>query len=103
MLMSISLDLAGFEEGSVFAPILCRKPEFCTSPPDPPASHGLQVQPVQSAGVPEFSYISFNCSDSNKFMYMPPLYIEKLSSEYVFQVDDKQTNIEDNIILYNTA
>lgn len=56
--------------------------------PTPPEDHGLQAQPTASVGVPEFSYLNFNCTDAEKVMYKPPLYTEKLSGDYVFQVKD---------------
>ena len=80
------ISLAGFKEGDVFAPIICRQPNYCTAMPTPPPDHGLQAQPYPSVGIPEYSYLTFNCSDTEKVMYKPPLFIEKFSDDYVFQV-----------------
>ena len=39
-----------------------------------------------SIGVPEFSSLSFNCKDPDYVMYKPPLYTEKFSEDYKFQI-----------------
>ena len=84
--------IGGFNQGDVYEPIICRTPNYCnetlTSWPSPPIDHGLQAKPTPSVGVPEFSYLTFNCSDSNQVMYKPPLYIEKFPEDYEFKVNN---------------
>ena len=81
--------IAGFKQNDVFEPIICREPKYCTEDvqPKPTVESGLEVSnSTPSIGVPEFSYLSFNCKESKYVMYKPPSFTEKFAEDYKFEV-----------------
>ena len=81
--------LAGFKQNDVYEPIICREPKYCTEDvqPKPTMESGLEASNSRpSIGVPEFSFLSFNCKDPTYVMYKPPLYTEKFADDYKFEV-----------------
>ena len=85
----LNFKIAGFKQNDVFEPIICREPSYCTEDiqPKPPVESGLEPSnSTPSIGVPQFSYLSFNCKESDYVMYKPPLFIEKFPDDYKFEV-----------------